>query len=252
MNYIIKCLLVWVFICKMKIKYTILGKHKYFIYKNRKYGLLTLYKILDSKVHPIISKDNQRLPKTAKDSQSKVSVSWCFTSQEPGNLIYTKAMCRLIQSILLPLAFSTFGNTHVTCHVGMPSCGQCHCNTFTFLIYFLMLSLTWSTRLPSPHLCMPCLRPTDMTPQTNSSNCLRKQHQTNATNLIVKPPRCALQVQLQQQNHLKNTSKVSHHLILSSMPIVLRIILYTSSPSMLYLLALLSTIPLSSAEHHTS
>ena len=27
---------------------------------------VTLYKILDSKVHPIISKDNQRLPKTAK------------------------------------------------------------------------------------------------------------------------------------------------------------------------------------------
>ena len=59
----------------MKIKYTILGKHKFFIFTNKKYGLLTLYKILDSKVHPIISKDNQRLPKTAKDSQSKVSVS---------------------------------------------------------------------------------------------------------------------------------------------------------------------------------
>ena len=28
-------------------------------------------------MHPIISKDNQKLPKTAKDSQSKVSVSWC-------------------------------------------------------------------------------------------------------------------------------------------------------------------------------
>ena len=61
----------------MKIKYTILGKHKFLIFTNRKYGLLTLYKILNSKVHPIISKDNQRLPKTAKDSQSKVSVSWC-------------------------------------------------------------------------------------------------------------------------------------------------------------------------------
>ena len=59
----------------MKIKYTILGKHKFLIFTNRKYGLLTLYKILDSKVHPIISKDNQRLPKIAKDSQSKVSVS---------------------------------------------------------------------------------------------------------------------------------------------------------------------------------
>ena len=62
----------------MKIKYTILGKYKFFIFTNIKYGLLTLYKILDSKVHPIISKDNQRLPKTAKDSQSKVSVSWCL------------------------------------------------------------------------------------------------------------------------------------------------------------------------------
>ena len=50
----------------MKIKYTILGKHKFFIFTNSKYGLLTLYKTLDSKVHPIISKDNQRLPKTAK------------------------------------------------------------------------------------------------------------------------------------------------------------------------------------------
>ena len=48
----------------MKIKYTILGKHKFFYF--HKYGLLTLYKMLDSKVHPIISKDNQRLPKTAK------------------------------------------------------------------------------------------------------------------------------------------------------------------------------------------
>ena len=59
----------------MKIKYTILGKHKFFIFTNRKYGLLTLYKISDSKVHPIISNDNQRLPKTAKENQSKVSVS---------------------------------------------------------------------------------------------------------------------------------------------------------------------------------
>ena len=48
-----------------KTKYTILGKHKFFIFTNRKYGLLTLYKIF-SKVHPIISKDNQRLLKTAK------------------------------------------------------------------------------------------------------------------------------------------------------------------------------------------
>ena len=56
----------------MKIKYTILDKHNFFIFTNRKYGLLTLYKILDSKVHPIISKDNQRLPKTAKDSQARL------------------------------------------------------------------------------------------------------------------------------------------------------------------------------------
>jgi hypothetical protein len=47
---------------------------------------VTLYKILDSKVHPIISKDNQRLPKTAKDSQSKVSVSWCDQSFKSVNI----------------------------------------------------------------------------------------------------------------------------------------------------------------------
>jgi len=26
------------------------------------------------------------------------------------------------------------GNTQVTCHMGMPYCGQCHCNTFSYLI----------------------------------------------------------------------------------------------------------------------
>jgi len=30
-----------------------------------------------------------------------------------------------------------FGNTHVTRHVGVSSCGQCHRNTFTVLITFL-------------------------------------------------------------------------------------------------------------------
>ena len=30
-----------------------------------------------------------------------------------------------------------FGNTHVTCHVGVSSCGQCHRNSFTALIIFL-------------------------------------------------------------------------------------------------------------------
>src|SRR6266436_4930545 len=41
------------------------------------------------------------------------------------------------------------GNTHVTCHMGVPSCGQCHRNTFKYII---ISSLTRSTRhcLASP------------------------------------------------------------------------------------------------------
>ena len=54
--------------------------------------------------------------------------------------------------------------------------------------------------LASPlHVSSRAHRHRTPTPQTNFSNCLRKWHQTNATNPIVKPSRCALQVQPQWQ-----------------------------------------------------
>jgi hypothetical protein len=39
-----------------------------------------------------------------------------------------------LRPICWPLVLTRVGNTHVTCHVGVPSCGQCHRNTFSYLI----------------------------------------------------------------------------------------------------------------------
>jgi hypothetical protein len=48
-----------------------------------------------------------------------------------------------------------YGNTQVTCHVGVPSCGQRHRNVF--IAYLLMLLVTQSSnhRLASPRLHAP-------------------------------------------------------------------------------------------------
>jgi hypothetical protein len=48
-------------------------------------------------------------------------------------------------------------NTQVTCHVGVPSCGQRHRNVFIALL--LVLSLTQSLMIPLPRLHAPRLRP---------------------------------------------------------------------------------------------
>ena len=163
MNYIIKCLLIWVFIHKMKIKYTILGKHKFFIFTNRKYGLLTLYKILDSKVHLIISKDNQRLLKTAKDSQSKVSVSWCTWSScpfippspPPREILENDADDSLDQEDVEGITLE--GDVHLPKHPGM---------TFTCImslacgltdIFYLVLGYPKHIPLLAHHLQVPKL-----------------------------------------------------------------------------------------------
>ena len=51
---------------------------------------------------------------------------------------------------------SGVGNTHVTCHVGVSSCGQCHRNTFTALIIFYAI-VNMIHKPPSPRLCRPRL-----------------------------------------------------------------------------------------------
>ena len=134
---------------------------------------------------------------------------------------------------------------------------QCLKNRVQYLILFLIIFLCYHQHDPQgfPCLASACLILGPPTQNSNPADQLLQLPPKMASNQCHKPDcetasTCATSPAA-TANHLKNTSKVSHHLILSSMPIVLRIILYTTSPSMLYLLALLSTIPPSSAEHHT-
>jgi len=69
----------------------------------------------------------------------------CRVSQNPSILIFPVAFRIDIHALPEHRPICWFGNTHVTWHVGVSSCGQCHRNAF---IVFLMPSLTWPTRLP--------------------------------------------------------------------------------------------------------
>ena len=51
------------------------------------------------------------------------------------------------------------GNTHVTCHVGVPSCGQRHRNTLSYLINHLYHLQCNPQDIASPRLHTPRLSP---------------------------------------------------------------------------------------------
>ena len=72
-----------------------------------------------------------------------VSVKGTIQSQDVLKLLEDPSSFPLLELlVVVPLIPLIYGNTHVTCHVGVSSCGQCHRNTFTVLIMFLVLSLT--------------------------------------------------------------------------------------------------------------